>query len=811
MANGAFDTTLDVNNEIKVNNFDWSHANNLTTQIGRVTPVFCELVPAHGSVRINPRFGLQFMPMVFPIQTRLRARMMFFKYPLRALWDGYRDFVGNFREDLEEPYLDLNTVTRLNAMVKTGSLGDYLGLPTTLFGKYGTTISVDTTGHIFGLKGNQFNGSDQMRYVSGIPIDSVSNLNTFLNLTPTPFHASSERISWTVPSPGSASASDTVNIVPYISASGIAGSDSITANSRLEFDIPWKRIGNPTSADLAAFSNGAVAGFAAEGAAYTLMNFIQATFKVVDGNRFVTLLFSFPESMYGSTTDNYSFMAVLNLYSAFGRRISGNSTAWGLQATSLGRAFLGISDGEQTNGFTVRVSDFDLAGSGAQARYYLTADKPVDLTLGSSPYYNSNSANKDKQIKISAYAFRAYEGIYNAYIRDNRNNPYYVNGQVQYNKWIPSYDGGADQNIYELRYANWEKDFLTTAVQSPQQGTAPLVGITTYTETVETTSDDGTPVTRELSRIALVDEDGKKYQVSFDSDFEGLKGVSYVELDNEVKLRQPRNLIDVVTSGISINDLRNVNAYQKFLELNMRKGYSYRDIIEGRFNVKVRYDELLMPEFFGGFSRDIEMHSISQTVDQDLDGSQTYAKALGSQSGIAGVRGDSGRALECFCDEESIVMGIMIVTPLPVYTQLLPKHFTYRGLLDHYQPEFNHIGFQPILYKEVCPLQAYSDGPDTLNDVFGYNRPWYEYVQKYDQAHGLFRTNLSNFLMHRVFNEKPQLAQSFLVIDPKQVTDVFAVTKADDGTDLTDKIYGQIWFDCTAKLPISRVAIPRLD
>ena len=92
MANGVFDATLDVNNEIKVNNFDWSHANNLTTQIGRVTPVFCELVPARGSVRINPRFGLQFMPMVFPIQTRLRARMMFFKYPLRALWDGYRDF-----------------------------------------------------------------------------------------------------------------------------------------------------------------------------------------------------------------------------------------------------------------------------------------------------------------------------------------------------------------------------------------------------------------------------------------------------------------------------------------------------------------------------------------------------------------------------------------------------------------------------------------------------------------------------------------------------------------------------------------------
>ena len=114
----------------------------------------------------------------------------------------------------------------------------------------------------------------------------------------------------------------------------------------------------------------------------------------------------------------------------------------------------------------------------------LVSDTPSDLALETSPYYNSTSNNKDDQIKISAYAFRAYEGIYNAYFRDNRNNPYYINGEVQYNQWIPSYESGADSNIDELHYANWEKDFLTTAVQSPQQGTAPLVGITTYTGTV---------------------------------------------------------------------------------------------------------------------------------------------------------------------------------------------------------------------------------------------------------------------------------------------------------------------------------------
>ena len=170
--------------------------------------------------------------------------------------------------------------------------------------------------------------------------------------------------------------------------------------------------------------------------------------------------------------------------------------------------------------------------------------------VGQIPWWNDAAASEDqdKLVKLSAYAFRAYEGIYNAYYRDNRNNPYYVDGVVQYNQWIPTYEGGKDDNLYELRYANWERDFLTTAVQSPQQGIAPLVGITTYQNV--TRDADGKTIVE--NRVALVDEDGKRYGVSFESDEEGLNGVNYVELDNGVKVTQARSLVDVVNSGISI-------------------------------------------------------------------------------------------------------------------------------------------------------------------------------------------------------------------------------------------------------------------
>lgn len=745
MSENIFDATLDVDNDIKVNNFDWSHANNLTTQIGRITPIFCDVVPAKSSFRVNPNFGLQFMPMVFPIQTRMKARISFFRYPLRALWKDYKDFIGNFRDGLEEPFIDFNSAEKLKAMASTGSLGDYLGLPSTNIGSFGKTSSFYDV----------FNGpvSSEPSFYSNVAINGPDSLKVGAK-------------------------------VPKV----VVDSDNFHSIPAFEYLFDGQRAFHKSKVHL------------------KLKCLVPTEGSVDEG--FYLRYFAGAHILFMDSENNLSHIAKANPIEGFGNDGShvNFTVPFDLTFTDVTLAdkiyvvFFGTVRSLSWPKFDGYKGDFFLAQNSTIAESSL--DNFNELSLDTCPWYNSSSAVKDKQQKILAYSFRAYEGIYNSYFRDNRNNPYYLGGKVQYNTWIPSDAGGADDNLYELRYANWEKDFLTTAVQSPQQGNAPLVGITTYTQTVI----DEQGNRKELIKTSLVDEDGKKYGLSFTQNEEGLAGVEYVELDNGTAVRQARSLYDLATSGISIPDLRMVNCYQKFLELNMRKGYSYKDIIEGRFDVKVRYADLLLPEFFGGVSRDIDVNAITQTVDQNVGKSDHgYAGSLGSQSGLAGVRGSANANIECFCDEESVIIGVLVVTPIPVYTQLLPKHFTYRGLMEHYQPEFNLIGFQPIKYNEVCPIQAFNDPKTSLFDTFGYNRPWYEYVQKYDAAHGLFRTSLSNFLMHRVFEKKPELAQSFLVIDPEQVTDVFSVTET------TDKIYGQIWLDITAKLPIARVAIPRLD
>ena len=76
----------------------------------------------------------------FPVQTRMFARLNFFKVTLRSMWEDYSDFISNFRDDLEEPFILADKV-RFEKMFKTNTLGDYLGIPTrkTTFSEYHST------------------------------------------------------------------------------------------------------------------------------------------------------------------------------------------------------------------------------------------------------------------------------------------------------------------------------------------------------------------------------------------------------------------------------------------------------------------------------------------------------------------------------------------------------------------------------------------------------------------------------------------------------------------------------------------------
>lgn len=768
MAKNVFDKIADIQNSINRNNYDWSHDNNFTTAFGRVTPVFCQECPPNTSLKIKPTFGLKFLPMMFPVQTKVKAYLSFYRVPVRALWKDYTDFISSPNDpdaEYDPPYIDVNYDNRSDIfsdyqMFGVSGLADYLGVPVN---NYVPNFSGDL---VYAMELNP-------QYKNSANGTSLATWSSYIG-------SSSGRTAVSQIYNTSAQALiRSVNVAVFDNFIVLAKDQETGHGLRVGYSIyvsdeDWTDGSGHSPKDIC--DDQLAGGLGNTQARIALV-------YTADGSDVPTYV---PLSTYDYFYDEGTGYHTLTMY--FDMIVPPVSL---IMNVDLVVPYVSAFFRNTAAPYTVMIGTKSVVTQGHSS---------FKLTKETSPYYDSTSSDNANQIKISAYPFRAYEAIYNAYMRNIRNNPFMLNGKAVYNKFITNNEGGKDTVDYKLYRANWASDAFTTAVPSPQQGQAPLVGITTYTE--QTTLENGH--TQNVVKFAVVDEDGKKYGLDFESNGEALKGVTYTELNSDTPVSPVSNLYDVVTSGISINDFRNVNAYQRYLELNMFRGYNYRDIIQGRFECNVHYDALLMPEYIGGFTRDVVINPVTQTVQTVDDGS--YVGSLGSQSGDGVCFGQSDSSITVFCDEESIVMGLISVVPMPVYTQVLPKFFLYRDRLDTFNPEFDHIGFQPIYTSELAPIAQWNAAPGGMTStVFGYQRPWYEYCQQRDTAHGLFRTQLRNFLINRVFDGVPTLGEDFTTVDPDQVNDVFSVT------DISDKILGQIHFDMTAKLPISRVVVPKLE
>lgn len=387
-------------------------------------------------------------------------------------------------------------------------------------------------------------------------------------------------------------------------------------------------------------------------------------------------------------------------------------------------------------------------------------------------------------IPISALPFRHYEAIYNSFYRNQKVDPFIkqdANGIAQptYNEWNTTTDGGQDNTYYDFFYRNWEDDFLTTATQSPQQGIAPLVGVNSMGEfTFEDASGQ-----RSVLR-AVVSDDGR------------LTGIDSV--DPGIPAGALSQLMSSINHGISINDFRNVNSLQRWLEKNLRRGYKYRDLVRAHTGVTVHYNELDMPEFIGGISDVVSVSKILNTNGVDS------STPLGEFAGSASLFSTSNHTITKYCDESGFIIGILSIVPVPVYQSLLPKYFIKTDALDYYDVLFSKIGMQPIYNKEVAPIQALQNGTD-INGLWGYQKAWYDYFASTDEAHGEMRTSINDYLMMRKFASVPELGKDFIHVDPASLNNVFADTSS------SDKVFGAIFFECFAKRPISVPIAPSIE
>ena len=733
--------------------FDLSFVNNLTMKFGAITPVCCLPASFGDSFQINARFNLQLLPTVFPIQTQLYVRLHFVYVRTRTIWEDWQNFFGG-DESVTPPWMTPYAGTSpdrfsIDDDLQTGSLADYLGVPTTITGTYGVTVKAipellvqqqKQSNAITGTKGYSF------PYAS-ITYDTAQEIYD-----------------------GKYSTLDFSNLFNTVQLSGFGQNvprcfaypfswSGVTSTNSPKFYLSW----NSMPALLQqAINDGDVWFLVYNNGERTAANCSMGQVVFSDFKNGVAEY----SMSFGSESTQFSFILLFNAYKERSKNI-----------------FVGSSPDASTPQISYAVLNDDVVDYFQQLQIeasFSTAawTKPE---AANCPFYTSNSDASLPAIPLSALPFRAYEAYYNAFGRDIRNNPFIVNGKPEYNKYVPSTKGGYDSTKYQLHYANWEPDAYTTALQSPQSGIAPLVGITS------------------LGEATFRDAAGTTYTAQLETAEDGDTVTGFQMKSSNAPADVVRNLIGMATSGISISDFRNVNSLQRFLEIRIRQSPRYKNLVKGLFDVDLDYDELMMPEFLGGISDTIPVYKVTQTT-------PTEGNPLGSFAGQGSLQSGMRHVIRKYCPEDGYILGVMSVVPAANYSQLLPPHFTRMNLLDWHFPQFNNISYQPMLYKNLCPYQAYAVNPANINNVFGYQRAYWDLISSFDEVHGEFRGSMRNFVINRVFDKAPELSKDFLLVNPDHVNDVFAMT-AENG----DKILGSIAFDITKKTTIPRNSIPHIE
>lgn len=734
--------------------FDLSFVNNLTMKFGAITPV-CLLPASFGdSFQINARFNLQLLPTVFPIQTQLYVRLHFVYVRTRTLWKDWMEFFGG-DESVTPPWMDPTAEDtpqghkqfNIADDLQTGGLADYLGVPTTITGSYGREYESNKVAYDR-LKGVIF--SDNIKstpsiahpvfpasQISGSPDSSIAQFYSRQHTKPLSqlFVADD----WAGPSVGYQS--NYIGI-PYVWDVSQIGIDTI------KFRIPTKWFSNFNSPFWIGFYDNT-------GAPVGQLSYTDFTSDSIQGDFYVT---SISKSSLLKATQLVFWVDIRQLSKDYVRTVSVSSYTKG-------------SDSKRGELYSIDAINSFL--------YTTSTSEWVKPEAANCPFYTVNS--NLPSIPLSALPFRAYESYYNAFGRDIRNNPFIVDGKPEYNRYVPSVEGGRDIYKYQLHYANWEPDAYTTALQSPQSGVAPLVGITS------------------LGEATFRDAAGVEYHAQLETADDGDTVTGFQVKSSNAPADVVRNLIGMATSGISISDFRNVNSLQRFLEIRIRQSPRYKNLVKGLFDVNLDYDELMMPEFLGGISDTIPVYKVTQTT-------PTEGNPLGSFAGQGSLQSGMRHVIRKYCPEDGYILGVMSVVPAANYSQLLAPHFTRMTLLDWHFPQFNNISYQPMLYKHLCPYQAYAANPAFVNNVFGYQRAYWDLIASFDEVHGEFRGSMRNFLINRVFDKAPELSKDFLLVNPDHVNDVFAMT-SENG----DKILGSIAFEITKKTTIPRNSIPHIE
>lgn len=343
-----------------------------------------------------------------------------------------------------------------------------------------------------------------------------------------------------------------------------------------------------------------------------------------------------------------------------------------------------------------------------------------------------------------------------------------------------------------LLYADWKKDYFTSALEYQQFGTAPFMDLkgtipvtfASYAYSggsmggVHGISDSTYVSGYSRAQLSGADLFGQRVSAeNFEPFVRSDGGTSWVYVDN-ADLTNNQALVvgpaqvDLSKGGLGFDvaNMRLMFAVQRLMELSMTGGHRYTEYLQAHFGVSPSDARLDRPEYVGGAVFPVN-------VSVSVQSSETGTTPQGNKVGIGSIN-DVEFVGSYRAEEYGLIMTLISIRPKPVYQQGISREWLRQDRFSYYSPEFANLSEQAIYRAELYVDPTDTSNPD--NGLFGYQAHWNELRASQNFISGAMREQFDYWLMSRKFSTRPALNADFLTLGhPEEYNRVWAVQDED--------------------------------
>ena len=415
-----------------------------------------------------------------------------------------------------------------------------------------------------------------------------------------------------------------------------------------------------------------------------------------------------------------------------------------------------------------------------------------------------------ENVALNPFPLLAYQKIYSDYYRNSQwesANPTtfnvdYVNG-INYELPIDGLDMRSE-SMFDLRYANWNKDLFTGLLPNSQYGDAASVDLSSLlapksfafsTLYTNIPSDDQLYSKQGINSVGVL----SKHVTNSDNDSAmfGLDATAVRSLATSLGLTT-----DKLQSTLTVLALRQAEALQRLKEIKQSNNLDYVHQVDAIFGVKPSNALSERCTYIDGFS---SMIDINEVVNTNINN--------GTSQNIADIAGKGVGSQDCYVDFTSDVHGYImcIYHAVPQLDYSLETRIARQNLKttpsDYANPVLDKIGMVQVPMIEMTNDIELNDGR-----LLGYAPRYYDYKTDVDEIHGSARNRNSawvapfndqylKMLLYPDFNAQESIRDisfEFFKVNPFILDPIFAAQTASDSTTDTDQLLINCYFDVKA-------------